>query len=108
LDALRDLTADKVIAFGTGPKVEQGLDYDKGAVEIELTLDKDKLTLMLGKEEGGSYFATSNKLNSKKDVFQVGKGTGGLFEEVKKDPDYLVKKRPPGRPGRNSLASGGC
>ncbi|MBI1915769.1 MAG: DUF4340 domain-containing protein [Planctomycetes bacterium] len=92
LDALRDLTAEKIVAFGTGPKAEQGLDYEKGAVEIELTLDKDKLTLMLGKEEGGSYFATSNKLSNKKDVFQVGKGMGGIFEEVKKDPDYLVKK----------------
>src|SRR5205085_4897498 len=101
-------TAEKIGAFGTGPKGEQGLDYEKGAVEIELTLDKDKLTLRLGKEEGGSYFATSNKFNNKKDVFQVGKGPGNLFEEVRKDPDYLVKKRPPGRPGRNSLASGGC
>jgi len=92
LDALHDLTAEKIVAFGTGPKGEQGLDYEKGAVEIELTLDKDKLTLRLGKEEGGSYFATSNKFNKAKDVFQVGKGPGNLFEEVRKDPDYLVKK----------------
>src|SRR5262249_30765808 len=92
LDALRDLTAEKIVAFGTGPKAEYGLDDEKGALEIELTLDKDKLTLMLGKEEGGSYYAVSNKLNGKKDVFLIGKGKDGIFEEVRKDPDYLVKK----------------
>jgi hypothetical protein len=91
LDALADLVAQKIVVFGTGPKPEHDLDFEKKAVEIELTLDKEKLTLLLGKEEGGSYFATSNTFNNKKDVFQVGKGPGNLFEELKKDPDYLKK-----------------
>src|SRR5262249_29389889 len=60
LDTLHDLTAEKFVAFGTGAKAEHGLDYEKGAVEIELTLGKEKLTLTLGKEDGGSFFATSN------------------------------------------------
>src|SRR5262249_34205729 len=87
LDALNGLTAEKMVAFGTGPKANQGFDSDKGGIEIELIFDKDKLILRVGKEEGGSFFATSNKFNQGKDVFQIGKGPDNLFEEIKKDSE---------------------
>ena len=52
---------------------------------------KDTLTLRIGKQEGGSFYAASNKL--KNDVFLIGKGPGNIFENVKKDSDYLLTKK---------------
>ena len=67
------------------------LEVKAGAMVIEITLDnkeKEKLTLTVGKAEGSSFYATSNKQPGA--VFLIGKGTGDVLEKVKNDLAFLV------------------
>ena len=85
--ALEHLKAEKFV----DAKGAYDLEVKQGALEIEITLDnkaKEKLTLTIGKAEGGSFYAASNKQPGT--VFLIGKGQDNILENVKKDLAYLV------------------
>ena len=73
------------------PKPEYGLEVKDRALAIELTLEGEKtpITLTVGalEKDGKTYYATSNKAPGS--VFLVFKER---FEEVRKSPEYFLKK----------------
>ena len=90
LDPLRDLRADRFV----NPTADPGLDTNKGALRVELTLEgqKEPLVLTLGKEGPDKetqdfYFAKSSTEGDQ--IFLVRKGS---FEKVKPDPKYFLKQ----------------
>jgi hypothetical protein len=87
--ALQTIRAEKIVAYKTGPKPEQKLTPDAGALLVELTVEgeKEPITLTIGAldADGKNYFAISNKLPG--DVFLLPKDQ---FEKYKSKPNAFA------------------